>query len=121
MADKPYSSAEVEAAVKLLREDAILSHNRTVVARLDTMEQRMQRMPVQEMTPEEKAAAYDKLMSGQGAPPAGAAPPAGGTPPGGGAPPGTPPPPPPAGDRKQSAAEEQTRSWWGIYQGEGGK
>lgn len=131
MADKPYTSAEVEAAVKLLREDAVIAHNRAVVQRLDAMEQRMQRMPVQEMTAEEKAAAYDKLMSGSG--PGGGAPP--GTPPGSpapapgggpapaaGGPAAGPPAPPPAQERKRSAAEgDGERTWWGIYQSEGGK
>jgi hypothetical protein len=59
----PYSESEFEQAVKILKEDALLAGHRAVAERLDRMEQRLSRLPVTEMTPEEKAAAYDKLIA----------------------------------------------------------
>lgn len=124
-AGKPYSQAEIEAAVKILREDAILTHNRAIAGKIEAIEERLGRMPVAEMTAEEKAAEYDRLMAEKAGKAPAAAPPAGapgsaapgaqeGAGPGG---PGTPPPPPPKGDTKPSATERTVpRSWWDAYQ-----
>jgi hypothetical protein len=122
---QPYTGPEIEAAVKILREDALLTHNKQLTARLEAMDARLQRLPVAEMSAEEKAAAYDKLMAGQGAPPPPGAPGAGA--PGGPPAPGPgaggpPPPPPPATPPKPSAAQDkEARSWWGAYQSEQGQ
>lgn len=53
-------------SVRILREDAMLAQNRTLLERLDRIESQTRREP---KTPEEKAAAYDELMArntGQG-------------------------------------------------------
>ena len=69
MSQPPPTQAEIEKAVQILREDAILAHNQEMIKRMDAMEKRLERMPVTEMTAEEKAAAYDKLMAEKNQPP----------------------------------------------------
>jgi hypothetical protein len=121
MADQPYAGPEIEAAVRILREDAQLQHNRRLMERLDAMEERLGRMPVQELSAEEKAAAYDRLMAEQkqGKP---------------GTPPGTPGAPPPAGEKDPAApppapapkmptpppTTTTRKAWWDGYQSQGG-
>ncbi len=125
MSDKPYSGDEIQAAVKILRDDLHLAANSATLARLEAIENRLTRMPVKEMTAEEKAAEYDRIIAGGApTPPAGGPPaPAPGAPPAGdpGAPPaGGPPPAPQKKERSPSAADANApRSWWGIYQGQG--
>lgn len=80
-----YSGPEVEAAIRILREDAILAGQRAIAERMDNMEKRVSRMPVVEMTAEEKAAEYDRLMAAKNKPEPPAEPPK---------PDGTPVPPP---------------------------
>lgn len=64
MADKSISKAEaqelVDGAIKILREDAQLAHNKALMERLDKLEEQTRREP---KTPEEKAAEYDRLMA----------------------------------------------------------
>lgn len=72
MPDPEFSNEEVMRAVAILREDEILSHNQRMSERLDRIEERMGRMPVKELSAEEKAAEYDRLMAErqrQGSPP----------------------------------------------------
>ena len=125
MSDQPYSGAEIQEAIKILQGDLHLAANSQMMKRLEAIESRITRMPVKEMTAEEKAAEYDRLIAGGGQLPPAGAPPAG-APPGpapagdpGGAPAGG-PPPPPKKERSPSATDGAgPRSWWGIYQGQG--
>jgi hypothetical protein len=57
------TQADIDEAVRILREDATLEHNRAVLERLDRLEGRVNRMPVKEMSAEEKAAEYDRMMA----------------------------------------------------------
>jgi hypothetical protein len=59
----PPTPAEIEQVVKILREDALLEGNRALAKRMTNIEERLKRMPVTEMSAEEKAAEYDKLMA----------------------------------------------------------
>jgi hypothetical protein len=61
--NEPTTQDDIQEAIRILREDAHLESNRRLEERLDRMEARLGRMPVQEMTAEEKAAEYDKLMA----------------------------------------------------------
>lgn len=92
----PYSQAEIDKAVSMLRDDAIIEGNKALVERMDRMEERLKRVPVAEMTAEEKAAEYDRLMAAGGNPPApknpDPAPPTDPKPPAGPVPPGPKPP-----------------------------
>ena len=94
MSNPPPTQAEIEKAIQILREDAILSHNQEIIKRMDAMEKRLERMPVTEMTAEEKAAAYDKLMAQQNQPPPKGDPPSDPKPPAGPVPPDPKPTPP---------------------------
>lgn len=85
-----YSQAEIDAAVKIIKEDAIIQHNAAMADRMTRIEERLGRMPVKEMSPEEKAAEYDRIMAQGGPKPPAADPPA--DPP---KPPGSPVPPEP--------------------------
>lgn len=126
MADQPYTGPEVDAAVRILREDAAAARDRALMARLDSMEQRMSRMPVTEMTAEEKAAEYDRMMKERdgGRPPApsggsaGAGAPGPGQPPAGKPDPGA-PPPAPAAKPPAPPTEQPSKSWWDGYQNRG--
>lgn len=128
MADQPYSGPEVDAAVRILREDAAAARDRALMARLDSMEQRMSRMPVTEMSAEEKAAEYDRMMKERnGTPPsggsggsAGAGAPGAGQPPAGKGDPAGAPPPPAAKPPTPPATEQPSRSWWDGYRTQGG-
>lgn len=66
MADKGITKEEaqqlVDGAVKILREDAQLAHNKALMERLDKLEEQTRKEP---KTPEEKAAEYDRLMAEQ--------------------------------------------------------
>lgn len=126
MTDQPYTGPEVDAAVRILREDAQAARDRKLMERLDAMEDRLGRMPVKEMTPEEKAAEYDRLMAAQGTGGSGGGrPPAAGKGTGTGkAPdegdPGTGAPPPPAPKAPTPPADTTTRkAWWDGYQAQG--
>lgn len=136
MTENPIPQSQIDAAVEILRKDAILQGNRGMLDRLDRLEGRVARLPVAEMTAEEKAAAYDKLMAdnpGGGLPPAWppAAPPAGApTPPAPSPPapepkPGTQPPPTDPGQQgtnppKDNGGRDTTRKygsrWLGTYE-----
>jgi hypothetical protein len=68
MTTPPPTPHEIEQAIKILRDDAILAGHAAIVERMDRMEARLNRTPVKEMSPEEKAAEYDKLMAERNAP-----------------------------------------------------
>jgi hypothetical protein len=90
-------------AVRILREDAGIAQNRTLLERLDRIDQQTRRDP---QTPEEKAAAYDKLMAEKSRP--GPAPTPGNEPQ---KPAGQPTPP----AQKPPAQSQETKPdwWWG--------
>jgi hypothetical protein len=87
-------------AVRILREDAQLAHNRALMARLDAIESQTRREP---KTPEEKAAEYDRLMAERNKPSGTGNPPA--TPP---QLPGTPSPP----QAKPPTNPSTEHDWW---------
>lgn len=123
MADQPYTGPEVDAAVRILREDAAAARDAALMARLDKLEQRLERVPVKEMTAEEKAAEYDRLIAAQesgGAPPANDPTPPAGAPPAGKGAPGAPPPAPAAKPPTPPPPENTRQSWWDGYQNQGG-
>lgn len=123
MADQPYTGPEVDAAVRILREDATAARDAKLMERLDKLESRLERVPVKEMTAEEKAAEYDRLIAAQktgGAPPAGDPTPPAGAPAGGKPAPGAPPPAPAAKQPTPPPAETTRKSWWDGYQNAGG-
>ena len=88
---------EIDRAVQILKEDAQLAHNAALMERLDRLESRI---PGKELTAEEKAAEYDRLMAEKNKP-APADPPA----PKGGPKPPEPKPEPPADPPKK-------KDWW---------
>jgi hypothetical protein len=75
MSDQPYTGPEIQEAVRIIKEDAILSGQRAQAERLDRIEDQLKRVPGKEMTPEEKAAEYDKIIAERNATPAKPAPP----------------------------------------------
>jgi hypothetical protein len=87
---------EIDRAVAILREDAQLAHNAALMDRLDKLESRI---PGKELSAEEKAAEYDKLMAERNKPPTD--PPTPPTPPKGGPKPPEPKPEPPADPPKR--------------------
>lgn len=98
-------SEQILEAVRILKEDKYLAGLTAQSERLAAMEERIKRMPVKELSLEEKAAEFDRLQKESeggggdpppwppGSPPAPGQPPA--DPPGGPPPPGPPPAPPP--------------------------
>jgi hypothetical protein len=61
--------AEIQKAIDIIKSDAQLAHQAAMIERLDRLEEKLKRMPVTEMTAEEKAAEYDKLMAQKTPPP----------------------------------------------------
>lgn len=53
-----HTSEEIEAAIRILREDAQLEHNRSVMERLDRMEVRLNKSDEQELSDEEVLKLY---------------------------------------------------------------
>jgi hypothetical protein len=60
---KGITRADLDEAIRILKEDAEDGHRTEVLARLDRLEGRINRMPVKELSAEEKAAEYDRIMS----------------------------------------------------------
>jgi hypothetical protein len=98
---------EIDRAIQILREDAQLAHNQTVLDRLDKLEKQTSK----ELTPEEKAAEYDRLMAERGRkdPENG---------PGHGAPQPPPSGPVPPNPKNPPDPPKRTDFWWGDQIGE---
>jgi hypothetical protein len=58
--------ASEDAAERLLDRLEATDHRKQVAERLERIEKRVERTPVKELSPEEKAAEYDRLMAEKG-------------------------------------------------------